>query len=1419
MMLSTVQLFAAGFEGTEQIQLLVDDVAVETYSLNDGAALGQFDTLTFETPDTIAADQVRVAFVNDQYDPDAGIDSNVRLDAISIDGVRFETEDPAVFSTGTWLAVDGVQPGFRQSEILHSNGYFQFAGGAVEPPSGDVNVVINEIHYNPGPDGVVDSDAEFVELYNAGDSTVDLSGMSFTGFDLTFAAGTTLGAGEYAIVSPSIAIAQAQWGVTPIAEFAGGGISGGGETIQLLAADGVTVVDEVTYDDVAPWAGSPDGNGPSLELIDPTLDNTLAESWGASNGDPTPAAENSIFGGEVGSPISDIAVTPGTPLANTDFAISATIEGATTATLTYKVMFGEDVVVDMVNVGGDVWSATVPGQDAGALVRYRIDSDVAVAPFAGDTINYLGVVVAQSDIVDNNLPIFQFFVDEAEFETLTTTELALTNTRIAAVVVYGDQVLDNATVRVRGGDFSRTNFPKKSLKFELPKGYTLDFGTGYGVDEFGINADYSDWTFAATDITWDVWNAESKSQTNSFNLRVENNGDFHGVFRFQELYDGGWRTFNDFKDDEFYKADTGGFGEFQNFDKKSPDDGDLSSITQINDVLFQFADGSEAKRAWLYENVNVPAVVNHMALSALTRHDDQRFQNFYMALDAESGLWEIIEWDLDRLWIANEDSPTDFTDVSFIDEPLMNAIFAVPEFEQMYWRRMQTLVDTYLSPEGQAALVARRNELIDEIGATNSTLEFEKWGRVDIFVSDFFANEWVEVLQARADAFANESRLPGTATGGSNIVITELHYNPAGDDAEFIELFNNSNESIDLSGWAIDGIGLDIEFGTVLLPNERIVFTDNMPQFRNQYTGNIFVGGQYSGGLSGGGETVTLLDADGVVVDVVTYDDAAPWATSPDGDGFTLALIDVNQDNDVASNWQASNQINGTPGLDNSAVVATTSTVKVFAAGELGDEIISVELANGAFSIFDLGAAGGQAGDLLARNFIEFSFIAEGVVEPGDVRVNFLNDSFDPATGIGRDVAIDRIEINGVVYETEDPSVFSTGTYSAAGLVPGFLESEVLQTNGYFQYAEPAVIDPNLVRIRAAGTTGLEIFNLEIAGTVVATYDLSELGGQAGDLATGNFIELTYASPVAVSASDVRINFINDVYDEANGIDYNVGIDNIKIGDTVYETEAPTTYSTGTWEPVIGVVPGFKQSEVLTNAGYFQYLFDPAANNDPVAEADSFTTDEGVAVSGNVLVNDSDADQDVVSVVSNTAPASGTAVVNSDGSFVYTPNPGFSGLDSFQYSIDDGNGGTDSAEVTISVTAAPVDVFANGNTIQLLNVQFDAFLASDSRDAITTRTDNGLSQWTLIDPDGDGQYYLRNAGNGRFLDGDRRNIKTSASQTGIGKLWRFDEISPGQYHLYNVYYNEIVDANGSFADVAWDPGSSESDDLWTVTVV
>ncbi|MFQ5401590.1 MAG: cadherin-like domain-containing protein [Anaerolineae bacterium] len=90
-------------------------------------------------------------------------------------------------------------------------------------------------------------------------------------------------------------------------------------------------------------------------------------------------------------------------------------------------------------------------------------------------------------------------------------------------------------------------------------------------------------------------------------------------------------------------------------------------------------------------------------------------------------------------------------------------------------------------------------------------------------------------------------------------------------------------------------------------------------------------------------------------------------------------------------------------------------------------------------------------------------------------------------------------------------------------------------------------------------------------------------------------------------------------------------------------------------------------------------------NAQPVAADDAVATDEDNAVNVNVLGNDSDPDGDTLTVDSVTAPANGAAVINPDSTVTYTPNPDFSGSDSFDYAINDGKGGAHSAAVNVTV--------------------------------------------------------------------------------------------------------------------------------------
>jgi VCBS repeat-containing protein len=92
-------------------------------------------------------------------------------------------------------------------------------------------------------------------------------------------------------------------------------------------------------------------------------------------------------------------------------------------------------------------------------------------------------------------------------------------------------------------------------------------------------------------------------------------------------------------------------------------------------------------------------------------------------------------------------------------------------------------------------------------------------------------------------------------------------------------------------------------------------------------------------------------------------------------------------------------------------------------------------------------------------------------------------------------------------------------------------------------------------------------------------------------------------------------------------------------------------------------------------------------NDAPVGQGDAVETPEDTPVSG--AVTGSDVDGDELTFTLEDGPAHGTVTVNEDGTYTYTPDADYTGDDSFTVTVDDGNGGTDT--VTVDVTVTPVN--------------------------------------------------------------------------------------------------------------------------------
>jgi len=139
-----------------------------------------------------------------------------------------------------------------------------------------------------------------------------------------------------------------------------------------------------------------------------------------------------------------------------------------------------------------------------------------------------------------------------------------------------------------------------------------------------------------------------------------------------------------------------------------------------------------------------------------------------------------------------------------------------------------------------------------------------------------------------------------------------------------------------------------------------------------------------------------------------------------------------------------------------------------------------------------------------------------------------------------------------------------------------------------------------------------------------------------------------------------------------------------------------------------------------TNTATVSITVDPV-NDDPIAGADAFEVIEGETLNGNVLTNDSDVDGDTLTASVVNGVSHGSLNLNGNGSFTYTHNGTDSDQDSFTYQVSDGQGGTDTAKVSItiiSVNHAP-------------NAVADTFDVNEDE----SRTDNVLANDSDVDGD------------------------------------------------------------------------------------
>ncbi len=158
------------------------------------------------------------------------------------------------------------------------------------------SIVINEINYNSNDDH---ESGDWIELFNPGEMEIDISNWVMKDDNdqnsFTFPDETIINSENYLIIAEDLDLFYNNYSndIPVIGPF-DFGLSGGGDQIRIYDDLGA-LMDSVKYDDVEPWPIEADGGGPTLELINPSSDNSLPQSWTSSQQYGSPAEQNTNF--------------------------------------------------------------------------------------------------------------------------------------------------------------------------------------------------------------------------------------------------------------------------------------------------------------------------------------------------------------------------------------------------------------------------------------------------------------------------------------------------------------------------------------------------------------------------------------------------------------------------------------------------------------------------------------------------------------------------------------------------------------------------------------------------------------------------------------------------------------------------------------------------------------------------------------------------------------------------------------------------------------------------------------------------------------------------------------------------------------------------------------------------------------------
>jgi len=284
-------------------------------------------------------------------------------------------------------------------------------------------LLITEIMYNAPSD---DSNAlEFLEIYNISAASIALGGITVNdegNFMFTFPE-MALSAGDIVLLATDKATADAFYGVSflDMPQAISNALGNGGEVLQIKNSNG-EIISQVEYSDDAPWPTSADGDGPSLELLNPNGNLDEGTNW---------APATNLVGQSLGE---NVFASPGTYAPITNVMPQISFAESTFST-------NEDGTNLDISVELSTASATAVSVDVNLVTSLLTATETADFSFANQTVNF---PANSADAITISIPIINDALPE--MDELFILELSNpVNGTLGAHETAGVYILDDDT--------------------------------------------------------------------------------------------------------------------------------------------------------------------------------------------------------------------------------------------------------------------------------------------------------------------------------------------------------------------------------------------------------------------------------------------------------------------------------------------------------------------------------------------------------------------------------------------------------------------------------------------------------------------------------------------------------------------------------------------------------------------------------------------------------------------------------------------------------------------------------------------------------------------------------------------------------------------------------------------------------------